>query len=153
MLRKAIKEIFKEYEAILQGQIEAELDLAPTGQRGTRNNTDRLRAFGGKESIIKAIKVSTSSNGFLTEVNKPYAPIHEYGGKIKQKVSSKQKGYFFAKYYQTKEDVWKAMALSEFLTIRIKARPYLRPALERFQDEDLEDLLDDIMEAAADEFG
>lgn len=55
-----------------------------------------------------------------------YGAVHEFGGTFK--VTDKQRRFFWAKHYETKEDMWKALALSK--TYTIPARPYLRPALD-----------------------
>lgn len=151
-IENEIKKILKRYEVVLKARIQSELKVSPLNQIGTRNSGDVLRVFGKKDSLLRAIDVGFKNGSFNTEVNKSYAAIQERGGTVRQKVSSKQKKYFFAKYYETKKDVWRAMALSEFLKIRIKARPYLKPALDKFVDEDLEKMLDRMVEAVVDEF-
>lgn len=55
-----------------------------------------------------------------------YAAVHEYGGTFT--VTPRQRRFFWAKYRETGEDMWKALALS--VTYTIPARPYLRPAID-----------------------
>ena len=56
----------------------------------------------------------------------PYAAVHEYGHT--QKITPRQRGFFWYKFRETAEAMWKALALSE--TYTIPARPYLRPAFD-----------------------
>jgi len=55
-----------------------------------------------------------------------YGAAMEYG-QI-QIVTDKQRRFFWAKFAETGDDMWKAMALSTKLTT--PARPYLRPAID-----------------------
>lgn len=58
-----------------------------------------------------------------------HAAIHQYGGTTHPRVTAKSKAFFWAKWYETGETKWKAMALGfkvgEKMTIRIPARPFL----------------------------
>ena len=77
------------------------------------------------------------SGGFVIDVgsNRPYARTHQLGGQWKVPVTKKMRGYFWHKYYETKEGKWKGMALTnktEF-NIVMPPRPYLV-----VQDEDLD---------------
>lgn len=60
-------------------------------------------------------------------VNAVYGAIHEYGGTFT--ITGKQRIFFWAMWYKTGDEMWKALALST--TYTIPARPYLRPALDR----------------------
>ena len=57
----------------------------------------------------------------------PHAAVHEYG-LDRQVITDLQRRFFWAKYAETKDDMWKALALSR--TYSIPARPYLRPAID-----------------------
>lgn len=59
-------------------------------------------------------------------VNAPYGAVHEYGGTFI--ISKKQRGFFWARFAETRNTMWKALALSKSYTI--PARPYLRPAID-----------------------
>lgn len=63
--------------------------------------------------------------------NVVYAYIHEFGGTITIPVTTKARGFFWAMWYETGDDMWKAMALSKksVFKINMRARPYLGPAL------------------------
>jgi phage gpG-like protein len=62
----------------------------------------------------------------------PYAKIHQFGGVIDQTITDQQRRFFWAKYYSSENEMFKAMALSKTLHIVIPQRRYLR-----IQDEDL----------------
>jgi hypothetical protein len=59
-----------------------------------------------------------------------YSAVHEYGLE-NQVITPRQRRFFWAKWYETNEDMWKALALSR--TYTIPARPYLRPAIDSHQ--------------------
>ena len=61
------------------------------------------------------------------EVKVPYGAVHEYG-LDRQVITDLQRRFFWAKYAETKDGMWKALALSK--TYSIPARPYLRPAID-----------------------
>ena len=60
------------------------------------------------------------------EVRAIYAAVHEYGGTFI--ITEPQRSFFWAKWYQTGEIMWKALALKA--TYTIPPRPYLRPAID-----------------------
>lgn len=98
--------------------------------RGGRVTTSRGRIddTGGSGEAINDIQVA-KGKGRLTKGSKvPYARIHEKGGMIK--ITRKMRGFFWAKFAETNEGRWKAMALTKQSHINIPARPYLEPALE-----------------------
>ena len=59
-------------------------------------------------------------------VDVPYGRVHEYGGTFV--ITPKQRRFFWAKWSETGNTMWKALALSE--TYTIPPRPYLRPAVD-----------------------
>lgn len=56
-----------------------------------------------------------------------YGAVHEYGLR-NQVITPRQRRFFWAKFSETGDDMWKALALSA--TYTIPARPYLRPAAD-----------------------
>lgn len=58
-----------------------------------------------------------------------YAAIHEEGGTIQPRVTDRMRSWAWAMYYDTGEDVYKGIALTnkDRLNITIPARPYLAP--------------------------
>ncbi len=61
----------------------------------------------------------------VTGVATKYADIHNFGGTIKQRVTRKQKKWAWAMFYRTKSPFYKAMALSETLTIKMPKRKFI----------------------------
>ena len=107
-----------------------------------RNTTNRLNIQSGRlfksflpNSPDNFFRVSQSGTRYSVEIgtNVPYARIHEEGGTITQPRSQKQRRFFWAMYYKTKDEKFKYAALSaKPLTINIPARPYFKPATEEF---------------------
>jgi len=58
-----------------------------------------------------------------------YAAIHQFGGTVRPKVTEKMRSFYWAKWFETKDDKWRWMALGakvgERLEIQIPARPSL----------------------------
>lgn len=61
----------------------------------------------------------------------PHARIHEKGGFTHPRVTPKSRAFFWAKFYETGDPMWKAMALSRKrrFTVPMPKRSYLHPAL------------------------
>ena len=59
-----------------------------------------------------------------------YAAVHEYG-LLNQVITDRQRKFFWAMWYESGNEMWKALALSK--TYTIPARPYLRPAVDAYQ--------------------
>lgn len=66
-----------------------------------------------------------------------YARIQELGGTTHPNLTDKMRKFAWAMFYKTKEEMWKRLALSkkDRLTIKIPARPYLRPSIEEAMPE------------------
>jgi len=66
-------------------------------------------------------------------VTAPHAAAHEYGyggGKVVT-ITPRQRAFFWYKYSETGDSMWKALALSKTYTLAaIPARPYFRPAID-----------------------
>jgi phage gpG-like protein len=77
--------------------------------------------------LLNSISYKIVSDTIVVGTNLAYARIHHEGGNIKQTITDKMKKYFWAKFYETKIEKWKFMALSKqgMLNIHIPARPYL----------------------------
>lgn len=93
------------------------------------NLRNQNRLAGVKEGI-RELKVSGDRvvGKFGSEV--PYAAIHEYGGTIPKTPRSRR--FFWAMWYNTNAPMWKALALGSG-PIRMPARPYLRPAVDKIE--------------------
>jgi HK97 gp10 family phage protein len=61
-----------------------------------------------------------------------YGAIHEFGGEVHPRVTSKMRGWAFAMFRETGNDMYLGIALTkkETLNITIPARPYMRPAMD-----------------------
>lgn len=92
-------------------------------------------AFRPERSREQIRRIDASSDVVIGQFGSavPYAGIHETGGTISatQVVTSRQRAFFWAKYFSTNDPRWKASALSKMLHIHstIPRRPYLAPAL------------------------
>jgi phage gpG-like protein len=64
--------------------------------------------------------------------NKEYAPIWELGGDSTTRVTARVRAFFWAMFYKTKDEKWKAMALTKKTAFRrhVEPRPFIRPSLE-----------------------
>jgi len=66
-------------------------------------------------------------------VTAPHAAAHEYGygGGKEVTITQRQRAFFWYKYHETGNPMWKALALSTTYTLAaIPARPYFRPAID-----------------------
>jgi len=91
-----------------------------------------LLVSGALYDTLRIVKV----NQFMVAIvagdsNVQYAAVHEYGGTFV--ITEKQRAFFWAKFAETGDDMWKALALSYSYTI--PTRPYLRPAIDMKKDE------------------
>ena len=73
---------------------------------------------------IKVVVVNQWQVNIL--VDSDYGAAHEFG--YTGVITDKQRRFFGAKWYETQDEMWKALALSHSYTI--PARPYLRPAID-----------------------
>jgi len=83
----------------------------------------------GNESIRK-VKINSGNIEGIIGSKVPYAEIHEKGGTSHPKITTRSRKFFWAKYFETGDEKWKGMALTNksFFNIKIPARPYLKPA-------------------------
>lgn len=153
---------------MMQGYIGSQFDLRPVSQafrRGgsaafdmatSRNTGTRLRI--ASRRLYDSFLQRSAENIFSLEqrgdtlvlrygTTVPYARIHEEGGVIRQQRTKQQQRFFWAMYARTNDPRWKAMALKKdgVLTIRIPARPYFAPAVERFRREGLPKITSNIV--------
>jgi phage gpG-like protein len=74
---------------------------------------------------VEAYKINQYAAGVRVPV--VYAAVHEYG-LYQQPITGRQRRFFWYKYLETGDDMWKALALSA--TYTIPARPYFRPGID-----------------------
>lgn len=85
-------------------------------------NTNGQKILSQSGELAESIDYRIDGNIVVIYSDKPYAQIHNEGGKIS--VTPKMKGYFWAKHKEAKDagahdvaDMYKAMALSKEITI------------------------------------
>lgn len=83
-----------------------------------------------------------NKTGVIITSNSPYAAIHQFGGNIKQdfEITPKMRKFFWAKHYETKDEMWKALALKKGRIKRefdMPARPYIT-----LTEEDLKEIIE-----------
>lgn len=90
-------------------------------------------------ATLASVKVSSTGNGIVIEAgsNKPYAAIHQFGGKIP--ISAKSRAFFRFKAKSAKSSKWFSLFKSALNkeSFAMPARPYIV-----LQDEDVEDIMD-----------
>jgi phage gpG-like protein len=94
-------------------------------------DTGNLRA-GLQARQDPAARLPTIATGPTTV----YAAIHEFGGITEPNVTPRMRGFAWWKFKTTGESMWKALALTrkKKLSIRIPARPYMRPTFDEDGD-------------------
>lgn len=79
--------------------------------------------------LRKSIRSRSDESSITFYSDLAYAGIHNEGGEIK--VTARMKRFFWHKYYETKDEFWKAMALMKVgKTIKIPRRQFLGMAPE-----------------------
>ena len=58
-----------------------------------------------------------------------YAAIHQFGGVVKPKVTEKMRSFYWAKWFETKDDKWRWMALGAKVGTRLEIQIPARPSL------------------------
>jgi phage gpG-like protein len=114
---------------IKRGLIEAGMLVAQRGTQKAPRDTGRL-----KRSITRGNPYQSGPRRWAIDVgtNVEYAAVQEFG-LSDQEITDRQRRFFWAKWSETNEPMWKALALSR--TYTIPAQPYLRPALEQSRTE------------------
>jgi len=106
--------------------------LAIRSSRLARSLTEGFTFAGGlggvKEGIRKVIKRGENKYEGVYGTEVPYAAVHEFGVNNKT-ITPRQRGFFWYRFRETKNNMWLALALSQ--TYSIKPRPFLNPAAEK----------------------
>jgi phage gpG-like protein len=119
-------------------------DRKKTNEKGRRRGLLIGNGTGGQlRKSIRVLRKTGGDGGFSVTIgtDKTYAKVHNEGGEINQTVTDKQRGFFWAMYYQTKKagdksrkhkerlsdeaEVWKSMALAKTLHIKIPKRQFM----------------------------
>jgi phage gpG-like protein len=96
---------------------------------GARHNIGRQTLIDTRELENSILPVKVNQYRVDVRVGVPYGAVHEYGGTFT--ITDRQRRFFWAKYSETNDDMWKALALSK--TYTIPPRPYLRPAIDEYK--------------------
>ena len=95
------------------------------------------------KGLMSSIEVRPQGkSSVVISANSPYAAIHQFGGTLKPTIpiSLKMRKFFWAKYFETGFENWKALALTKKKELRpviqIPARPYIT-----LTEEDLEEII------------
>lgn len=94
------------------------------------------------KGLMSTIEVRPQGkSSVVISANSPYAAIHQFGGTLKPtiQISLKMRKFFWAKFYETGQENWKALALTKKKelkpVIQIPARPFIT-----LTEEDLEEI-------------
>ena len=132
-LRKVVRRILSDIRVELGDEFDQNFErqgfFAEKWQRRKspiRGDDHILVASGDLRKSIRS-RSDESSITFYSDL--AYAGIHNEGGEIK--VTARMKRFFWHKYYETKDEFWKAMALMKVgKTIKIPRRQFLGMAPE-----------------------
>jgi len=109
----------------------AEVNLPHTVQALAQGKTrsDKSGFESGKKESIRKVSIKGAKFEGTIGTKVPYAAIHEFGGETHPRVTAKSRKFFWAMYFETGEDMWKGMALTDkdSFTVNIPPRPYLQP--------------------------
>jgi hypothetical protein len=114
--------------------------IAPSTNARLEINTGNLFRSFAKGGVGNIYKTKVSGDLYELEYGSslPYAKIHEYGGFIESK--GKMHKYFWARYFATKNNYFKFLALHTTKTknnsnpgVRIPKRPYFAPSVSKFK--------------------
>lgn len=141
-IRRIVKDELQRLPFILSGYIGEEMQegspstrIAPSASNRLQTQTGNLfRSFVPRQ-LGNINKISATGESLELEYgsNLVYAKIHEFGGRIRTK--GKMEGFFWHKFRETKLKYYRNIALKIRHTggVDIPARPYFRPAMERFK--------------------
>jgi hypothetical protein len=140
---KVLKEAARQQAFFIQAHIGDRMRFTGKGSAVYPNDTNELQTVGGKlyQSFIpnKAHNIyrpdiSPTSASVVYGSDLIYAKVHEEGMFIKSK--GKMASFFWARYYKTKVDYWKYVALSVQKKggVDIPKREYFGVAIKDYQD-------------------
>ena len=109
---------------VKRGLIEAGMLVAQRASGKAPRDTGRL-----KRSVTQGQPFTVGAQRWAIDVgtNVEYAAVQEFGLQ-NQPITDKQRRFFWAKFIETANPMWRALALSD--TYTVPAHPYLRPALD-----------------------
>jgi phage gpG-like protein len=88
--------------------------------QGRKAGTDNGRAILTNTAYLQGeLRIASATQKAIRIVNDaPYAAIHNSGGIITIRITAKMRKYFWAMYYKTKNEKYKAMALTKKTAFR-----------------------------------
>ena len=146
-LRDASDEIPRLMEALVAESFESS-----TLEAGTISSSDKLHT--GTGALRRALIIGKPGNIYEKELDLfnsrftygvdenviKHATTHEFGDT--RPITLKMRSFFWAKYFETGHEMWKGLALTKKTEITYKARPFIGPAFEAFDRDELPAILD-----------
>ncbi len=114
-----------------------------TKEKYQRLGWDLEPTLNRSKGLMSTIEVRPQGkSSIVISANSPYAAIHQFGGTLTPTIpiTSKMRKFFWAKFYETGIESWKALALTKKKelkpVIQIPARPYIT-----LTEDDLEEII------------
>jgi phage gpG-like protein len=85
---------------------------------------DNIKPFSDSGKLLRSIKIKESRNSLIIYSDVPYAEIVDIGGKIR--ITDKMRKKMWALYYETKNTMYKAIALTKKSFVTIKPHNYTK---------------------------
>lgn len=110
--------------------------LRSTSGALARGVQSRRQGSGGFASNVTT-SLTLNSIKFVKEILIPYAAAHEFGGTWTVPVTQRMRSFFWAMWFETKQDIWFNMALTKktSFTITMPKRAYIEPAIQDEEEE------------------
>lgn len=132
-LRKVVRRILSDIRVELGDEFDQNFERQGFFAEKWQRRKSPIRGDGhilvASGDLRKSIRSRSDDHSITFYSDLAYAGIHNEGGEIK--VTAKMKRFFWHKYYETKDEFWKAMALMKVgKTIKIPRRQFLGMAPE-----------------------
>lgn len=132
-LRKVVRRILSDIRVELGDEFDQNFERQGFFSEKWQRRKSPIRGDGhilvASGDLRKSIRSRSDESSITFYSDLAYAGIHNEGGEIK--VTAKMKRFFWHKYYETKDEFWKAMALMKVgKTIKIPRRQFLGMAPE-----------------------
>lgn len=150
-LRKVVRRILSDIRVELGDEFDQNFERQGFFSEKWQRRKSPIRGDGhilvASGDLRKSIRSRSDESSITFYSDLAYAGIHNEGGEIK--VTARMKRFFWHKYYETKDEFWKAMALMKVgKTIKIPRRQFLgmAPEVETEVRKIIEDNLSDYFE-------
>lgn len=132
-LRKVVRRILSDIRVELGDEFDQNFERQGFFAEKWQRRKSPIRGDGhilvASGDLRKSIRSRSDESSITFYSDLAYAGIHNEGGEIK--VTARMKRFFWHKYYETKDEFWKAMALTKVgKTIKIPRRQFLGMAPE-----------------------